>query len=175
MKIGVISDTHNKESTMISALDLFVKERVSYVVHCGDWTATSAVVCFASEAEKRNLPIKAVLGNRDVERDEILKVNSKLPVPIDFVENDIFESSISDKRIAVYHGHHKPTLQKLIESEINDVLFTGHTHKPRIVQEGRTLIINPGSTAFTIPRTKNSPPSVVVYSSERNDGKIILF
>lgn len=175
MQVGVISDTHDKLQTIQQALDIFHAEDVELVIHCGDWKTPATVHYFAEEAEKRNLSVKAVLGNRDTEKEKIREENKYRGETIVFSSGDVYELMLDDKQTVIYHGHHKPTLKALINSEKYTVIFTGHTHKPKIEKHNEVLIINPGSTAFTIPRTKNSKPTVALYNSKNNLGKIIEF
>lgn len=74
----------------------------------------------------------------------------------------------------MYHGHNKRMLAHLAEGSAYDVLFTGHTHKPLIQENGRQLIINPGSTAFSIPR-RREPRSVAIYDTSQHSAELLYF
>lgn len=175
MILGIISDTHDVLPAIHNAFNIFAKHKVQTVIHCGDWKTAETVTYFASEAVKKNIKVYSVFGNRDVERDTILKTNASLNHPIFIDESELVKVVIAGKKIMAYHGHHRPTLIKIITSNEYDVVCTGHTHKPRIEQISNTLIINPGSTAFKIPRQKNSKPSIALYNTESNTAEILEF
>ena len=48
MKIGVVSDTHDQRQRILEAIDIFNKEKVGLVIHCGDWVAPFSAARFAA-------------------------------------------------------------------------------------------------------------------------------
>ena len=121
---------------------------------------------------EQEIELFGVFGNRD--NHEILKqaassTSMRLPE-----NNELLTFHIDGQHFAAYHGHHKPTLRKLSESAEYDVLLTGHTHKPLIQTQGSTLVINPGSTAFTIPR-RREPRSIALYDTETRSAELVYF
>jgi len=174
MLIGVLSDTHNRISTIDQAFEIFASQKVSSVLHCGDWTRPETLGHIADAARKGNSTLYGVFGNRDdsaVLGDFI--VNRRIPIIVPQLDNHLIVR-LSGKNICMYHGHHKPTLRKLIANNEYGVVVTGHTHKPSIEPLDGRLIINPGSTAFSIPR-KKEPRSISVYDTEMHTAKIIYF
>lgn len=173
MKLGIISDTHDKLSAIKKAIESFHTQKVTMIIHCGDWTLPETATAFAEEAARFSLPVYAVFGNRDILRQEIMEQNNLQSFPINFADSEIYTFEQDAISFAIYHGHHKPTLKKLREDETIDILFTGHTHKPKIERIEQKLIVNPGSTAFSIPRSKNYIPTVAVVDANTNNAKII--
>jgi putative phosphoesterase len=174
MKVGVISDTHDNLASIEKAMIIFQSERVDLIVHCGDWNQPEALLYLAQEADKASIPIKGVFGNNDKRLNELLEHNSKLSSPVEFALNKVLEFEYGNKKFAVYHGDNKKILDDLIESRHYDVVLTGHTHKARKEFTKGTLVINPGSTAFQIPRVKgNGLTSVAVYDTSTTTSQII--
>lgn len=164
MKLGVISDTHDKLATIDLALEYFAEQRVGLVVHCGDWKSLSAVVYFANKAYEYHLPVVGLLGNNDLDVTGFLNYAKIAPGNFTLQEG-VFELALSNnKRLLAYHGHHKPTLRKVLASNAA-VILLGHSHKPLIEQLPDKLIVNPGSTAFAIPRRKDWRPSVAIVDT----------
>ncbi|HEX8390683.1 MAG TPA: metallophosphoesterase [Candidatus Saccharimonadales bacterium] len=160
MLVGVVSDTHDNLATAKAAFDFFATKGVKLVVHCGDWKSPAFLADCATYAEKLKLEIRGVLGNNDKEVAAMLTVgaeNENLTAA-----EGVLEMVMYGTRIAAYHGHHKPTLRRVMESDEYDVVLLGHTHKPLIMHEANTLIVNPGSTAFAIPRSKSWKPTVAI-------------
>jgi putative phosphoesterase len=171
MVIGVISDTHDKITTIDKALKAFLSVGVELIIHCGDWKSPETLTYFAEQTQVLNLSVKGVLGNNDLAIANFMSAN-KLFSHCDIREG-IFELSFNNISGAIYHGHHAPTLRKIRESDSYDVVFLGHTHKPRIEESGRTIIINPGSTAFSIPRSKTWLPTVAVFNTNTMKAEIL--
>lgn len=165
MKIGIISDTHNKLPAIDRAFEVFQREKVFLVVHCGDWKSLSTLEHVIAKAKETNIPVRGVLGNNDLDTEAFLRLARSFPAHITLSEGvDMFEAE--SKKIAAYHGHHTPTLRRLRESDTYDVLCLGHTHKPKIEHVDDMLILNPGSTAFSIPRSKTWVPTVIILDTE---------
>jgi putative phosphoesterase len=164
MLIGIISDTHDKLATIDSALRYFVEREVSMIIHAGDWKSISTLVYFTEQCAALQLPVRGVLGNNDIAVDEFKNYLAVAPGDIRVVEGgmDISENNVN---ITVYHGHHAPTLRKLRARDTIDVLILGHSHKPLIENDGTKLIVNPGSTAFAIPRSKTWVPTIAILDT----------
>lgn len=161
MKIGVISDTHDKLSTAEAAFSYFAEQQVRLVVHCGDWKSASTVEYIVGLCRDHEIKLKGVLGNNDLAVTDMLAFDQD---SFEIVEGVLYFTLDNGKAAAVYHGHHKPTLRNLLLNDTLHVIFLGHTHKPVVTTDG-PLIINPGSTAFAIPRSKTWQPSVVVLDT----------
>jgi uncharacterized protein len=160
--VGVISDTHDKLSAVDAAFSFFRKENVEHIIHCGDWKSLETLQYFINLSRQANIPVSAVLGNNDYNSKammELAKVSKEVTL-----KEGVFKLNLRGKRCAIYHGHHSPTLRKVAESDEYDVLFLGHTHKPRISLDHK-LIINPGSVAFSIPRSKAFMPTVAILDT----------
>lgn len=165
MKIGIISDTHDKLPVIDTAFEVFQRNKVLLVVHCGDWKSLFTLEYVIRKAEKANIPVRGVLGNNDLDIEAFSQLARSFQRNITLTEGiDTFE--IEGKKIATYHGHHAPTLRKLRESDAYDVICLGHTHKPKIERLDHTLILNPGSTAFAIPRSKTWQPTVIIFDTD---------
>jgi putative phosphoesterase len=173
MLIGIISDTHDRLGPIDAALALFQKKHVQLVIHCGDWAKPETVKYFAERARERGLPVKGVLGNNDKQADKLLAFSHEQSDSFELID-DILELAIEGTKITAYHGHHQPTVQRLLNSD-NDVLLLGHSHKPRHERLGDLQVINPGSTAFAIPRRKDWQASVALYNTKTSHCNILYF
>lgn len=171
MLIGVISDTHDRLDSIERALAFFAQQSVELVIHCGDWKVVPSMQYFAEKAAAYRLPVRGVLGNNDHDTEAFIRL-AKI-APGDFLlEEGVFELTLDDTSVAIYHGHHAPTLRKVLENPDYDFVFVGHTHKPRIDTLDHRLIINPGSTAFAIPRSKTWQPSVAIADTKSRTAEV---
>lgn len=165
MILGIISDTHDRLPVIDDALNFFKSQKVDLVIHCGDWKSLGTFKYFAEQASKLSLPVKGVLGNNDLEVTTFLEYSDSAPGEFEIIE-DAMELQVGDRKAVIYHGHHKPTLHKVLSDDSYDMIFLGHTHKPRIEKIDTTLFVNPGSTAFSIPRSKVWVPTVAIVDSD---------
>ncbi len=172
MKIGVISDTHNKTQAVGQAFSLFKQHGVAHVLHCGDWTKPAAVQYLAETAQAFGIPVTGVLGNNDLEVGEFLRyASTRQELEL---HQGVFRGTFDGRNVIMYHGHHKPTLRSVL-AEPYDVLLLGHSHKPRYDRLDQKIILNPGSTAFAIPRSKAWQASVAIYDSQAHEAEFIYF
>ena len=127
-RVDIISDTHGYLApALLDAL-----EGADLIIHAGDIT---------SEADWEHLrtiaPIKAVLGNNDHYYEygpEVVALN---------------RFSFEGLEFAVAHYREDLPVGSV------DIAVCGHTHRARIVELGRTTVINPGSASY--PRGMRGP------------------
>jgi putative phosphoesterase len=137
MKIGIISDTHDQRLRTLAAVEMLKDEGAERLIHCGDLTHPEMVSACSS------LPSYFVFGNNDSPYvDEIRSAIMDLPDSICLEWGE--EIVLSEKRIAITHGHINREVQRLLRSE-PDYLFSGHSHVAQDWQEGNTRWINPGA------------------------------
>ena len=127
-EIGVISDTHGR----LRAEAILALEGCDVIFHAGDVCGPLIVPQLAELA-----PCHAVAGNCD--DDDTLPLTS-LQV-------------VAGLRVLVHHGH-LPIDEAAFRPGI---VITGHTHVPKIEQDGAVLRLNPGSAG---PRRFNLPVTV---------------
>ncbi len=161
MLLGIISDTHDRLAAIDEALRFFAFKNVDTVVHCGDWKSLSTLIYFIEQAAELQLPVRGVLGNNDLDVDGFKAYMLNAPGDAQVIEG-VMSMNLDGLSINMYHGHHAPTLRKVRSMDTADILFLGHTHKPLIERVSKKLIVNPGSTAFAIPRSKQWKPSVAL-------------
>jgi putative phosphoesterase len=181
MKIGIISDTHDDLSNVDKAISIFNREKVSQVVHAGDFVFPGVVERFR---KLESAKLVGVLGNNDGEKLGLDKMFQKIGGELkksDLAE--IQDNDNKDLRIAVYHGTDEKLREAAIQSEIYDIFIHGHTHIKRLAQKGKTLILNPGTAHYNFPTfpagwkgwIEDQPiedqPTVIVYDTLRKESK----
>jgi len=168
MKIGVISDTHDQTLRIKKAIEIFNKEDVKLVVHCGDIVAPFVLQFFKG----LNCPIKFLFGNNT--GDIALHLGFAKKFGIKNAEfNTFYSLDIDGRKIAAYHGDVKEIIEALIKCGIYDCVFIGHDHTARIEKHGNVLLVNPG-TLTDKHKEDMKPPSIALYDSQKNEAKIIL-
>lgn len=172
MKIGVISDTHDRLESLKQAIKIFKENKVAMIVHCGDWASPFVLPYLA----KLKVPVKGILGNIKGDLETMFQVNSKLsnPFEIERLKPSLI-IEIGGRKIFVIHGDDKESLKEAVDSKKYDVVFTGHTHLPSNEKQGKTLVLNPGSTSFVVANKIADKASVAIYDTDTNKAKIIEF
>jgi putative phosphoesterase len=144
MRIGVVSDTHDRGEAVGEAVRLLLEHRVELVIHCGDIESVDTVRLF------KPVPTHFVFGNWDKDR-------AKLAAAIKDVGGTHYDSfgaiELAGKRIAWVHSHERHQLRQLEHSDFFDYVFYGHTHVREQHRTGRTLVANPGALFRANPKT----------------------
>jgi uncharacterized protein len=144
MRIGVVSDTHDRVEAVAEAVRLLVEQQVELILHCGDIESPATVAAFAG------VPTHFVYGNWDKDRP-------KLTAAIKAIGGTAHESfgalELAGKRVAWVHSHERHHLYQLEHSDYFDYLFYGHTHVREQHRTGRTLVANPGALFRANPKT----------------------
>lgn len=65
------------------------------------------------------------------------------------------------------------TLAAVMKDPSVTIALKGHSHKPLIVSDNNTLVVNPGSTAFAIPRSKSWVPTVAIVDTATMHAEIV--
>lgn len=175
MKIGVISDTHDRLESIVYFKNLLKEAGVEMIVHCGDWVSPFTLEFFDTTFFDFQVPVKSVFGNNEGDVKRIIERNANLTNPIEFAPKDVLELELEGRKIAVYHGHDKIVLKSLILSKQYDAVFTGHTHEVRQELVGKTHVLNPGSTSFAGGSKIIDKASIAVYDTDTNDSEIKYF
>lgn len=175
MKIGIISDTHDRLESLEKAVRILREEKVECIIHCGDWVSPFTLEFFDSVTKDSPLPVYSVFGNNEGDIGRIFERNAKLRNPITFSSKATLTFEKEGRSVVVYHGQDKNLLQGLIQSQQYDAVFTGHTHAVRNEVIGKTLVFNPGSTSFASESRIVDQASVGVYDTETNTARIIVF
>ena len=164
MRVGVVSDTHDRTASVQAAVATLCQRRVGLVLHCGDIASVETVRLFG------DFPTHFVLGNWD--GDWISGVNcgwaprspdgrkrdaSRLRRAIEEIGGTLHEPwgdlELAGRQIAWVHGHDRALLWELEQSGCYDYLFYGHTHVAERHRAGRTLVVNPGALFKVHPMT----------------------
>jgi len=146
MKIGVISDTHDRLPTLRQALAMFKRLKVGAILHAGDIVAPFAAKMLADPQLVGDTPVFCIYGNNDGERAGLKKL---LPQIVDGPLRLELPTASGKSRIVVMHHF----IEWLKPADISgaDVVITGHNHEPSsdlrdvpVNAEGKQLFLNPG-------------------------------
>ncbi len=136
MKIGLMSDTHDRIDAVERAIDFFNRAGVEHVLHAGDLVSPFVAPKFA----KLKAKLHYVWGNNEGDREFIRAKFGEFGVkPL----GNFAALELDGRKIALLHGTHEDIVEALSKSGSFDVVVRGHTHRAE-VREGKTLLVNPG-------------------------------
>lgn len=158
MKIGIITDSHDRIELTQQAIELFEKSNVKVIIHCGDFCGPFMM----NELAKFKGEVHCVFGNID---DRFLTPKRAESLGIKF-HGDIAELEIDGRKIAV--NHYPQIAEAFAHTGKYDAVFYGHNHIADKKKIGNTLLVNAGELMERV-----SGPSVAIYNTENNDAEII--
>ena len=137
MKIGIITDTHDRQQTLVKATDVFVEHNVDYILHAGDLIAPFMI----NILDEFNGKTVFVWGNNEGEVEGITKKMEQ----IDAIElsGDVYEGELDGLKI--FMNHYPLITEKAAKSGDYDLCIHGHTHEHREEKFNDTLLVNPGT------------------------------
>jgi putative phosphoesterase len=141
VRIGILSDTHDRLSMIVKAVTWCNDAKVDLVLHAGDYIAPFVIDTLAG----LHAPMVGVFGNNDGDRDMLLqKCRERKNLEI---RGDFAEITAGDRVIALLHGHQKEHLASLVREKNYAVVVHGHSHRPTLTRDGGTLVVNPGAVS----------------------------
>ena len=132
MKVGIISDTHDRLPTFRRAVAMFKRLQVEAIFHAGDYVAPFAAKLIAPDV--LNVPLYCIYGNNDGERKGLKAVLPNL-------QDGPLKVTLAGRTIVMAHF-----LDWLTPADIApaDVIITGHDHQAHIETRDGKLYVNPG-------------------------------
>jgi putative phosphoesterase len=136
MRLGILSDSHDRLDRVRSAVRLLQAEGAKVLVHCGDLTGPAVVAACTV------LPCYFTFGNHDADGVPGLEraASETGAVCLEWGA----EVVLADKRVAVTHGHMSTDVRRLLAAR-PDYLLSGHSHRAGDRYDGPTRRINPGA------------------------------
>ena len=134
MKIGVMSDSHDRMTMIRSAVAVFKEHGVEYIIHAGDFISP---ITF-NYMKDIDVPFVGVFGNNDGEKAFLRKRYKN----IGGLHERCFKGEIGGLKFIVLHEN--DLVDSLAKSGDYDVVVYGHTHEIDVRKVGKTLVINPG-------------------------------
>jgi putative phosphoesterase len=137
LQVGILADSHDCLPRIKDAIDRLNSEPIELALHAGDYSAPFVTDYYRA----LKVHMIGVFGNNDAEKE---KLRDRFAEAGHEINSRFAEVQAGKLRIALTHGDEDKLLQSLIKCEGYDVLVYGHTHQPKLAEEGRTLVINPG-------------------------------
>lgn len=135
MKVGLLSDTHDRLPAIESLVRYMQEKGVQLVLHAGDFVAPFALKPFV----ELNMPVIGVFGRNDGDR-EGLRAYAQRGVGIELFESP-HSMELGGQRILMVHDL-ADVHQRSVDA--HGIVLHGFTHREEMKHRGETLIVNPG-------------------------------
>lgn len=140
MKVVIFSDIHDNKTNLQKFVGRLEDEESDLGLFAGDLISPLMIGILA----ELKFPIKMIWGNNEGEKLGVSKQISNHEDKLS-MEGDSWEGEVGEKRVFMTHY---PNIAELAsKSQLYDLVIYGHTHKFQHVQEGKTIVINPGEIA----------------------------
>lgn len=154
MKVAVMSDSHDRIDHLEWAIEICHARKVQRIFHCGDLISPFMILTLS----KFKGPVELIFGNNRGDIFLLCKLLRDYPQITLHGEEAFLE--IDGFNIAMVH--YPKLAERLAPSDVFDYIFCGHTHKFKVWEIGKTLLINPGELMG-----KEGPPSFVLLDLEK--------
>ena len=162
MIIGILADTHDRLPLVDKAVKRLNEEKVSLVLHAGDYIAPFVIPHF----KQLKADFIGVFGNNDGDKDMLRKRFAEIGAEI---RGKFAEIIIDGLKIAMLHGEEEELLCALINAEGHDIVLHAHTHETKTYKKGETLVINPGEVCGYL----SGKSTIATLNTETLEVKII--
>lgn len=156
MKVGVLSDTHDRLPAIEEFLRRFRDMGVEVVLHAGDYCSPFAVEPFV----RAHLPLAGVFGRNDGDT-EGLRAAAHAGMGIELFESP-HSFKLGDHSILIVHDITDVHSRSVAAHEF---VFHGSVHQQEMKTRKETLIVNPGEACGWI---HGSPTAAVVDLDTRH-------
>ena len=135
MKIGLLSDTHDRVPAVRALVERMIAEGVAVILHAGDWCAPFALRALSD----LQVPLLGVFGRNDGD-PEGLRAAAQSCIGAELYESP-HSFSFGGQQILLVHDINDVHERSLAQ---HAVVVHGFTHIAEMKTRGETLIVNPG-------------------------------
>ncbi|MBX3132909.1 MAG: metallophosphoesterase [Gemmatimonadaceae bacterium] len=135
MRIGLMSDTHDRVPAIDALLREMLKREVTFVLHAGDFCSPFSLKPF----QDHGIAMAGVFGRNDGDMEGLRATAAQA------MGQELFESphgmKVGDHKVLVVHD-----IGEVVERSVlaHAVVVHGHTHLQEMKTRNDTLIVNPG-------------------------------
>jgi len=158
MKVGVLSDTHDRLPAIREAVERFNAEGVELVLHAGDFVSPFVALAL----KELRAPLVGVFGNND--GDPLYLIERLRGIGEIHLRYHTFE--VDGLRAVLMHE--PKSIDALVASGHYDLIVYGHTHEVDL-RPGRPTVINPGEGCGWL----SGRPTAVVFDTAARMPRLI--
>lgn len=135
MRIGLMSDTHDRVPAIDALLREMLARDVNFVLHAGDYCSPFSLKPF----QDHNVAMAGVFGRNDGDHEGLMSAAAQ------GMGQELFESphgmTMTENKILIVHD-----IGEVVERSVlaHRIVVHGHTHMQEMKTRNDTLIVNPG-------------------------------
>lgn len=135
MRIGLMSDTHDRIPAIDALLRQMVAKEITFVLHAGDFCAPFSLKPF----QDHGVAMAGIFGRNDGD-PEGLRAAAAGAMGLELFESP-HAMKVGEQKVLVVHD-----LADAVERSVlaHGIVVHGHTHEQGIETRGSTLLVNPG-------------------------------
>lgn len=149
MRVGLMSDSHDRVPAVAELLKQMQAAGVGMVLHAGDFCAPFSLAPF----EESQMALAGVFGRNDGDPTG-LRARAQGGIGLELFESP-HSFEIGGKRVLLVHDL-ADIPERSIES--HEIVVHGHLHRQEMKTRGNTLIVNPGESCGWI----NGAPTAAI-------------
>lgn len=162
MLLAILSDSHDHEPNLRTALGYCAAKGITELLHCGDVAGRDTLELLAKNFRGT---AHVVAGNADYDPGAFTELANAHP-SLHFY-GEVGQLTTPEGKIA--WCHHPPRALELARTGRYQAVFHGHTHTPWEQRVGDCPVINPGTLAGTYSRA-----TFAVYDTATRTAKLIV-
>jgi putative phosphoesterase len=147
VRIGLLSDTHDRVPAVAELLRRFAANGVQLVMHAGDYCAPFSLL----PLREASIPLLGVFGRNDGDHDGLAAAAAALPAG-----GEIYDSphsfEVGRHTVLLIHDLSTANARSL---ESHHVIVHGCAHNAEMKERGGALLVNPGEACGWL----NGPPT----------------
>ncbi|MBV6520836.1 MAG: hypothetical protein MNPFHGCM_00954 [Gemmatimonadaceae bacterium] len=160
MRVGLMSDSHDRLPAIDALLREMMSKGVSLVLHCGDYVSPFSLLPFL----EHNLALAGVFGRNDGDHEGLRAVAAR-GVGIELLESP-HSMEVGGQRLLLVHDLGDMSQHSV---EQHSVVIHGFTHREEMKTRGDTLIVNPGEACGWL----HGAPSAAILDLESREVEFI--
>ncbi len=135
MRVGLLSDTHDRVPAVDALLREMLKRDVTFVLHAGDFCSPLSIKPFLDH----NAAMAGVFGRNDGDPEGLRAVAAQ-GMGLELVESP-HSMKLGEHKVLIVHD-----IGDVVERSVlaHSIVIHGHTHLQEMKTRGDTLIVNPG-------------------------------
>ncbi|MCC7052319.1 MAG: metallophosphoesterase [Gemmatimonadaceae bacterium] len=160
MRIGLMSDTHDRVDAVAELAKRMAAGGVGYVIHAGDFCAPFSL----RPIQDLQLALSGVFGRNDGDHEALRAM------AMTGLGSELFESphsfELMGRSILVVHDINEAAARSI---EAHDIVIHGCTHREEMKTRGTTLLVNPGEACGWL----HGAPTAAILDLESRQVEII--
>jgi uncharacterized protein len=150
MRVAIVSDTHDNSPAVVWIIEYLNQHSIPVCLHAGDIINPGIILRFAQHYQGH---LHFVFGNNDGEQ----AVLERKAQEAQNLTCHVHEMRLELEGKSLFMNHYSSIGEVVARAGEFDVVIGGHDHRYRVIEQDKTLFINPGNTVTKDPWVLQDP------------------